>query len=530
MFDESFIAQITAQFATIGSVLVTGHLRTSNPVLTNSLNAIATAFLSIAVGYLVKFLFRSGWRNLARSLNPGCMHPTQFNPEGIVAPKDHYYSVSVMYEEKTTFCTWFLKYNSDKIRKGTIEVSDGLEMYTKMSEQLAGKSSEKFDYSYTAAYNLHKGLAEPVPIWWGSDGEMVFAQRSEIRNQRQRRPPTPDDDDEAGANADIRLFSKSHKALGEVIRDIQVNSPSNSTLTKGKELDVMEYKTFRRMGPESKAHGRRVGTVNPVKTFDKLFFREKDKLVQLLNRLMNGTMYPARVGKENQLGLLLSGPPGTGKTATIQAICNFTGRNLIMVDMSIIKTRSAFDQILNENSLTENVFVFEEFDQALKVVERRDSKASRKEAKQCDEKVAMVQAMAAIAESTRFNREPQGKNDEDDQITLGYLLQKLQGYASSEGRILVATTNHPELIDPALKRDGRFGMEIQFTYCDSGMLLDIVGLFCDLSEEARSKLAKLVDISVCDKWTPTEVLEVCCIQKTPEAILEYLRSHKPSNR
>lgn len=528
MFDESFIAQITAQFATIGSVLVTGHLRTSNPVLTNSLNAIATAFLSIAVGYLVKFLFRSGWRNLVRYLNPGCMHPTQFNPEGIVAPKDHYYSVSVqMHNEKVIFCTWFLKYNSDKIRKGTIEVSEGLEMYTKMSEQLAGKSSEKFDYSYTAAYNLHKGLAEPVPIWWGSDGEMVFAQRSEAQSQRRRSPNDEDDEDDGGAG--IRLFSKSHKALEEVARDIQVNSPSSSRLIKGKELYVMEYKV-RRMGRETDVYNKRVGVVNPVKTFDKLFFREKDNLVRLLTQLMNGTMYPARVGKENRLGLLLSGPPGTGKTSTIQAICNFTGRNLVKVDMSIIKTRTAFDRIMSDNSIEENVFVFEEFDEALKVVKRRDGKASEKEAKQCDEKVAMVQALSAIAESTRFNREPQGKNDEDDQITLGYLLEKLDGYASSEGRILVATTNHPQLIDDALKRDGRFGMEIRFTYCDSGMLLDIVGLFCDLSEEARSKLAKLVDISVCDKWTPTEVLEVCCIQKTPEAILEYLRSHKPSNR
>ena len=67
----------------------------------------------------------------------------------------------------------------------------------------------------------------------------------------------------------------------------------------------------------------------------------------------------------------------------------------------------------------------------------------------------------------------------DDPFTLSDLLELLDGVIEVEGRVIIATTNHPELIDPALTRPGRFDVIVEFTNMSRKNASDMYHLWFD---------------------------------------------------
>uniref|UniRef100_K3WXY1 ATPase AAA-type core domain-containing protein n=1 Tax=Globisporangium ultimum (strain ATCC 200006 / CBS 805.95 / DAOM BR144) TaxID=431595 RepID=K3WXY1_GLOUD len=74
------------------------------------------------------------------------------------------------------------------------------------------------------------------------------------------------------------------------------------------------------------------------KTFDNVFFSEKQQLIKLIDNFVNKTGKFAISGFPYKLGLLLYGPPGTGKTSLIKAVAQYTGRHIVNISLSKIKT------------------------------------------------------------------------------------------------------------------------------------------------------------------------------------------------
>ena len=74
------------------------------------------------------------------------------------------------------------------------------------------------------------------------------------------------------------------------------------------------------------------------KTFDSLFFPEKDGLMHLFDNFLEKKEKYAIPGYPDKLGLLLFGPPGTGKTSLIKAMASYTKRSIINISLSKIKT------------------------------------------------------------------------------------------------------------------------------------------------------------------------------------------------
>ena len=82
------------------------------------------------------------------------------------------------------------------------------------------------------------------------------------------------------------------------------------------------------------------------KQFSSLFFDEKEKLLGLLKHFVNRTGKYAVQGYPHKFGLLLHGPPGTGKTSLIKALAQHTGRSIVNVPLARITTNQELMDIM----------------------------------------------------------------------------------------------------------------------------------------------------------------------------------------
>jgi len=125
------------------------------------------------------------------------------------------------------------------------------------------------------------------------------------------------------------------------------------------------------------------------KQFSSLFFDDKVKLLAVLKHFTGKTGKYAVQGYPNKLGLLLHGPPGTGKTSLIKALAQYTGRSIVNVPLARISTNQELmdimfdqqylvmgDEVPIKLGFKDVIFVMEDVDDASKVVQRRDGKTN----------------------------------------------------------------------------------------------------------------------------------------------------------
>ncbi|CAN0188246.1 unnamed protein product [Ectocarpus sp. 12 AP-2014] len=170
---------------------------------------------------------------------------------------------------------------------------------------------------------------------------------------------------------------KSTEDHGRYLYTLIANEGFASSAGKDKgEGPVRRYKRYR---------------LSDGKDFGSLFFPEKDALLRILQHFEDKSGKYAIKGYPHKLGLLLHGPPGTGKTSMIKALACHTGRNVVNVPLGRIKTNQelmdiVFDQrfavVGEELPVTlgfENViFVMEDVDAASPIVQSRERSKRKK--------------------------------------------------------------------------------------------------------------------------------------------------------
>ena len=210
-----------------------------------------------------------------------------------------------------------------------------------------------------------------------------------------------------------------------------------------------------------------------TKTFHNLFFEGKEELLARLNTFINREKY-ASLGLPETLGLLFYGEPGCGKTSAIKAIANYLNMNLVIVPMHQIKTKKKLEDLFFGYKIDapqdKRIYVFEEIDcngwEDI-VCDRKYRKNEVKSDNNTEQNAIEKIAQKLDSDSKR------SKHEEDDKLTLGAILEVIDGLVECPGRIIIMTTNHKDFLDPALLRPGRIDMEIEFKKLRRSHILQI---------------------------------------------------------
>ncbi|HTY97368.1 MAG TPA: ATP-dependent zinc metalloprotease FtsH, partial [Solirubrobacteraceae bacterium] len=159
----------------------------------------------------------------------------------------------------------------------------------------------------------------------------------------------------------------------------------------------------------------------------------KAELSEIVDFLKNPDRY-GRLGGRMPHGVLLSGPPGTGKTLLARAVAG--------------EAHAAFFSISASEFIEAIVGVG-----ASRV---RDLFAKAKEAAPA---IIFIDELDAIGRSRQGSVAVTGANDEREQ-TLDQILTEIDGFEPAEAVIVLAATNRPDVLDPALLRAGRFDRRV----------------------------------------------------------------------
>jgi cell division protease FtsH len=157
----------------------------------------------------------------------------------------------------------------------------------------------------------------------------------------------------------------------------------------------------------------------------------KDSLKEVVSYLHDPTRYK-EIGAKMPKGILLVGPPGTGKTMLAKAVAGESGVPFFSISGS----------------------EFVEMFVGMGAAKVRDLFKQAKEKAPC---IVFIDEIDAIGK--KRGGAAIGGNDEREQ-TLNQLLTEMDGFEDNTGVIILAATNRPESLDPALTRPGRFDRQV----------------------------------------------------------------------
>lgn len=196
----------------------------------------------------------------------------------------------------------------------------------------------------------------------------------------------------------------------------------------------------------------------------------KAELEEVVDFLKNADKY-TRLGAKIPKGALLVGPPGTGKTLLAKAIAGEAGVPFFSISGS----------------------EFIELFVGVGAARVRDLFEQAKQQAPC---IVFIDELDALGKSRAGGNGFYGGNDEREQ-TLNQLLTEMDGFDANTGVIIIAATNRPEVLDPALRRPGRFDRQVVVDRPDK------IGREAILKVHARNvKLDTDVDLAIIGARTP----------------------------
>jgi len=219
-----------------------------------------------------------------------------------------------------------------------------------------------------------------------------------------------------------------------------------------------------------KSKAKLVTKDQPKVTFDDVagLLEAKEELEEIKDFLANPDRY-RQMGAKIPKGVLLFGPPGTGKTLLAKAVAGEAGVPFMAISGS-------------------------EFVEMFVGVGAARVRDLFEQAKQSAPSIVFIDEIDAVG---RHRGAGLGGGHDEREQTLNQLLVELDGFEGNSGVIVMAATNRPDILDPALLRPGRFDRQIAVD------APDIEGRTAILAVHAKGKpLSDEIDLEVLARRTP----------------------------
>lgn len=200
----------------------------------------------------------------------------------------------------------------------------------------------------------------------------------------------------------------------------------------------------------------------PLRTMDTVIMREgqAERIVTDLETFFASEEYYNKLGLPWHRGILLEGPPGTGKTSIAKAIANHFGMDVYYIPLADLEVDTSLLRLVSQVK-PRSMLLFEDIDSAHAATDR---------------------------------------TEEDKTVSASGLYNAIDGIATPHGLVIVATTNDVKALDPALIRKGRFDLHERVGYLDAEQFSRLSAMFYGDDLPALPKLRR--------RTTPNDVIEV----------------------
>lgn len=260
---------------------------------------------------------------------------------------------------------------------------------------------------------------------------------------------------------------------------------------------------------------------------DRLYHPHVDHLRRDLAQLRNQAYFQEHGGKR-KMGRVFSGPPGTGKTATVAALANEDGRHILEIPWSRMKTNAHLEDLINLRCIdgvcfepSEVLILFEEIDRGNEMFGNDaggDDNGSATAAANTQEDGTTASpappaaAAASVSELLLLQMSATPVVRTEDKLHLGTVLSRLDGVANYDRIMFVATTNHLNKLPKSLLRDGRM-TSIEFEHMLPQYALAMLRDFYCLEEDEKAfdaETCHAVTELVEGKWLAPSSLRALC--------------------